>query len=145
MAWWIVRYCRQESDRLKSIRSWERRPLDTIDTLKQLGIGTKHSLSNHLPLCLHYSLFHLSPDLSSPLSIRYFSRNTSVKPVAFLSSLNLSFNLSVNSASFFLTISRFPLPCSWVSVHESSLYLSFIPSKQYICRFQSSIISIGHT
>jgi hypothetical protein len=36
--------CRQESDRLKSIRSWPRRPLDTIDTLKQLGIGRIQNL-----------------------------------------------------------------------------------------------------
>ena len=43
--------CRQESDRLKSIRTWERRPLDTLDTLKQLGIGTLQATPPlHLPI-----------------------------------------------------------------------------------------------
>ncbi len=41
----VVSYCRQESDRLKSIRTWERRPLDTINTLKQLGIGRTRGLN----------------------------------------------------------------------------------------------------
>ncbi len=128
--WLMLLYCRQESDRLKSIRTWERRPLDTINTLKQLGIGRTRGLSLQtiqpfFSLQLHsFLLFCLSPLLWCHLLGSFYLLRLYTHLSDSVHVISLSFlSPFCHPTSFFPTIASLAPPFV-----NPSIFLSVIPS-----------------